>query len=90
MSEKEMFHDDVAKVWYTRHDGKRYDYYCPYCHVEYYPDAEDGIVAYDYEKQRPITEKELSESELKIIENGGCIYCNNNPAYMIIAKEGDY
>jgi len=90
VNEKEILHDEVAKVWYTSHDGKRYDYYCPHCHVEYYPDAEDGVVAYDYERKRPITEKELNEGDLKTIEYGECLYCNNNPAYMVIAKEGDY
>ena len=87
---KEILYDEVAKVWYTWHNRKRYDYYCPYCHVEYYPDREDGIVAYDYEKQWSIKAKDLAEKELKIIEYGGCIYCDNNPAYMVIAEEGDY
>jgi len=86
---KKLMYDDVAKLLYIKHDRKRYDYYCPYCHVEYYPDREDGIVAYDYERKRPITEKELSEKELKTIENGGCIYCKNDPAYMVIAEEDD-
>ena len=86
---RKVKYDKVAKLWYARHNGQRYDYYCPHCHVEYYPDAEDGIVAYDYEKKRPITEKELNENDLKAIEYGGCLYCNNNPAYMVMEKEDD-
>lgn len=74
-----VYHDEVVDVYYVAHDGERYDYYCPDCHVDNFPDA-DG--AYDYELDR---EMELDDQQQERLEYGLCVACGRDTPYMVVS-----
>jgi len=98
-------YDEVAKIYYMPHDGRRLDYYCPKCHLEHYPwlDYEfrpwDVVAAFlengkqtdPYEYRELIADKELDRR----LKNGLCLMCGKDAPYMTVAPRdckqlGDY
>jgi len=80
-----LMRDVVAGVYYLPHDGERYDYYCPSCHVDHWPDAEGEAVGYDYELRREVCLHDLDERGRLLLESGKCVYCGEDAPYMLLS-----
>jgi len=86
-------YDEVAKIYYMPHDGRRLDYYCPKCHLEHYPGAEDKFKSWDVvaafieDGQRTVTYRhfELDKELERRFDNGYCILCGRDAPYMTVS-----
>jgi len=100
---KDPKYDKKAKIYYLPHDGERYDYYCPKCHLEHYPGADqefrswDVVAAFIEDGQRTVTYRhfELDKELERRFDNGYCIRCGEEAPYMTVAPRdckqlGDY
>ena len=90
---KDPKYDKKAKIYYLPHDGERYDYYCPKCHLEHYPGAEDKFKSWDVvaafieDGQRTVTYRhfELDKELERRFDNGYCIRCGEDAPYMTVS-----
>jgi hypothetical protein len=88
----DLKYDEEAKIYYLPHDSERYDYYCPECHLEHYPQSDDEFRPWDVvatfiwngRQTDPYTYRELiADEELnRRLENGRCLFCGKDAPYM--------
>jgi hypothetical protein len=95
---RDLKYDKVAKVYYMPHDGKRYDYYCPECHLGHFPWADhqfkpwDVVAAFIEDGRQTVTYKYrelIGDKELKWrLEDGYCLRCGKEAPWMTV-EPGD-
>ena len=92
MNETNVKYDRIAKVYYRPHDGIDFTYYCPQCHLEHFPRADDQfrswvIVATFIENGRQTDAYRYGDLDKELnwrLDNGYCLKCGKEAPYMTV------